>query len=449
MPPAVTQHGGFGRSVELPKVTLERRYSVKGFQRDTNAVDGEKHPSQQNTTTRDAPRVRNVPIKLIKKGGQQGEPPPPPDPTFTEITFNRTTDMCKTPGVRKVARDEDGDDKSTSRRVPIVVKHEIRMPRSFEKEKDVFSWDCDFEKELSAPRYTPRSTDSDSMWGDGKTSLRELLKSCSYEGTLGGRHHRAGSSSTASSSNVIDSDIEEVGDEMFCWERERCDVLRAHGHNHENGEDRLSRKLKSVSVGNREISSEVGMSSHEGRSGLSGKARERKSKPASDERVDCAKPTTGRLPDSRLDAIVTEIQLQDRSLAKEGACRYPIAGDGNCLYRAVAHALYGNQGLHTDLRRRTVQYMRDHRDDFAPFLDCDADPYFAKAGEDGEWAGYTEMVALMRLLNVDVKLTTGGTSGQPDVTSGVHRVREEGDSGCNKTVWLSWLSHGHYDAVER
>ncbi|XP_035680181.1 uncharacterized protein LOC118418404 isoform X1 [Branchiostoma floridae] len=442
MPPAVTQ-AAFGRSIGQPKTQDYYIYPKKGFQRNNNDInDDENHPPQKSA--RNAPKVRNVPIKLIKRGSQEGEPPPSPEPAFTEITFNRQANMCRTPGDRKVVSEEDVDDKLTSRRVPITVKHEIRVPRSFEREKDVFAWDYDFEKD--AP-FGIRSTgiDGDGLWGVGGKSLRELLRN-SYERPEERRHQRDVSvSGSTGNGSVVDSDIEEAGDEVFCWERERGDVRRA-----QNGEDGQGKKSKTASITssirNRKIPPGEGKSTPEDSNGSVERVRERK---PCVERVDYTKQNTERLSNSRLDAILSEVKLQDKSLAKSGACRYPIAGDGNCLYRAVAHAVYGNQALHTDLRRRTVQYMRDHRDDFAPFLDCDADSYIAKAAKDGEWAGYTEMVALMRLLNVDVRLTTGGTPGQPDVTSGVHRVREEVDVKGNKTVWLSWLSHGHYDAVEK
>ncbi|CAH1270390.1 OTUD1 [Branchiostoma lanceolatum] len=413
--------------------TVQQLSNSNGFQRDTNVADDENQPPQKSP--RGVPRVRNVPIRLIKKGGQEDDPSPSPEPAFTEITFNRHANMCKTPGARKVACEEDADDKLTSRRVPIAVKHQVRMPRPFEREKDVFSWDYDFEKDLS-----PRSTDGEGMWGVGGKSITELLRNSYERPEERGRHRDVGVSGSTGNGSVIDSDIDDVGDEVFCWERERSDVSRLP-----NEEDRLSKKSKIASARNRKISSEAGTGVR-----ASASLERAREKETGEERVDSfIEQNTERLSDSRLDAILSEVRLQDKSLAKAGARRCPIAGDGNCLYRAVAHAVYGNQGLHTDLRRRTVQYMRDHVDDFSPFLDCDPDSYFAKAGEDGEWAGYTEMVALMHLLNVDVRLTTGGTPGQPDVTSSVHRVREEGDAPCNKTVWLSWLSYGHYDAVEK
>ena len=44
-------------------------------------------------------------------------------------------------------------------------------------------------------------------------------------------------------------------------------------------------------------------------------------------------------------------------------------GIGNCLFNALSDQLYGTQSSHQSIRRTVVQYMRENRDDYTPFLD--------------------------------------------------------------------------------
>lgn len=50
-----------------------------------------------------------------------------------------------------------------------------------------------------------------------------------------------------------------------------------------------------------------------------------------------------------------------------------VGGDGNCCFRALSDQLFGNENEHLDIRQRTCQYMRQHRDEFQPFIAALAD----------------------------------------------------------------------------
>lgn len=50
--------------------------------------------------------------------------------------------------------------------------------------------------------------------------------------------------------------------------------------------------------------------------------------------------------------------------------RSPLCCYRNCLFRALALQLGGDRLLdHTQLRRDVVHYMREHRDEFEPFIE--------------------------------------------------------------------------------
>lgn len=93
-----------------------------------------------------------------------------------------------------------------------------------------------------------------------------------------------------------------------------------------------------------------------------------------------------------------------------------IPSDGHCLYRAIADQLNNNDSnqssLHTsqrfdfeDLRLKAAAYMREHVDEFAPFLGMDGggeafEEYCAKVASvsDAEWGGQLEIRALSECL---------------------------------------------------
>jgi OTU domain-containing protein 3 len=45
--------------------------------------------------------------------------------------------------------------------------------------------------------------------------------------------------------------------------------------------------------------------------------------------------------------------------------------DGNCFFRALCRQLDGDEGGHAALRGRVVDFVLEHADDFAPFVEDD------------------------------------------------------------------------------
>lgn len=63
-------------------------------------------------------------------------------------------------------------------------------------------------------------------------------------------------------------------------------------------------------------------------------------------------------------------RLEDQIRPLELAIR-DVMGDGNCLFRAVSCALHGNENQHMAIRQATVRFMKQHPDNFAPFVEDD------------------------------------------------------------------------------
>ncbi|XP_063048030.1 uncharacterized protein LOC134441585 isoform X2 [Engraulis encrasicolus] len=152
-------------------------------------------------------------------------------------------------------------------------------------------------------------------------------------------------------------------------------------------------------------------------------------------------------PDARDKVLcyLWEVANQDTYLRQRHKFRFSVIPDGNCLYRAVSRAAFGDQLHHAALRQHTVDYISEHLEQFAPLLEGDAGDFLIGAATEGAWGGYPEILAMSAMLGVNILLTTGGSVASPTVSTMVHHLGKEED--CRPVVWLSWLSNGHYDAV--
>lgn len=142
---------------------------------------------------------------------------------------------------------------------------------------------------------------------------------------------------------------------------------------------------------------------------------------------------------------LAEVEKQNKYLQERLKFRYHIIPDGNCLYRAVCKATFGDQARHGELREQTVHHIADHLDEFNPIIEGDMGEFLINAAQDGAWAGYPELLAMSQMLNVNIHLTTGGSLESPTVSTMVHYLGEEDAS--KPAIWLSWLSNGHYDVL--
>ena len=67
-----------------------------------------------------------------------------------------------------------------------------------------------------------------------------------------------------------------------------------------------------------------------------------------------------------MDLSRAEFQAQ---LADLGLRIVPVAADGNCFFRAIAHQIEGDEEEHSRYREMVVEYIMQHREDFEPFVE--------------------------------------------------------------------------------
>jgi hypothetical protein len=157
-------------------------------------------------------------------------------------------------------------------------------------------------------------------------------------------------------------------------------------------------------------------------------------------------------------AIASDSYTQYASaLTAHGLRVFPVAGDGNCLFRSVAHQLYDDDGLHDLVRRKCMDYMEANASYFAMFVEGGLENfhlYLAMKRELACWGDDPEIQALCeiygrraeiwafdqhshgaRRLRTYHELTTGSGSGSSSSGS------------IDSTISLSFYGGGHYDSI--
>lgn len=93
-----------------------------------------------------------------------------------------------------------------------------------------------------------------------------------------------------------------------------------------------------------------------------------------------------------------------------------IRGDGNCLFRAISHQIYGTSEHHQMIREKVVEYMRIEKDFFRNFIiisdewvgDNDDESahlkYFRDMNQLGTWGGDPEIQACVEIYNRPINL---------------------------------------------
>ena len=80
-----------------------------------------------------------------------------------------------------------------------------------------------------------------------------------------------------------------------------------------------------------------------------------------------------------------------------------VGGDGNCLFRSVSEQMEGNEKNYKEYREKCVNYIKENKDTFAPFIvdDESIDEYIERMSKNKEWGGNLEIFALSKALEVN------------------------------------------------
>ncbi|KAM0344683.1 hypothetical protein ACHAPU_007278 [Fusarium lateritium] len=151
-----------------------------------------------------------------------------------------------------------------------------------------------------------------------------------------------------------------------------------------------------------------------------------------------------------------ESEYMKTTFEKHGLVEKDIAPDGHCLFSAVADQLGQNdiplgegevqkEPAYKTVRRVASNYMLEHGDDFAPFLEEDLEGYTRKMRDTAEWGGQLELMALARQYKAEIRVVQDGR---------LERIGEDEGAESGKTLWLAYYRHGyglgeHYNSLRK
>jgi hypothetical protein len=137
-------------------------------------------------------------------------------------------------------------------------------------------------------------------------------------------------------------------------------------------------------------------------------------------------------------------------------------GDGNCLFRSLAHQIYGDQELHRLVRHACVSFIAANRDVFAPFCTLEEEAegfegYVALMARERTWGGEPELQAAAMVYGRAIEVYAyaappAGARVLREFRAPAQLVPPAGSRLAaaalpNRVLRLSFYGGGHYDSV--
>lgn len=82
-----------------------------------------------------------------------------------------------------------------------------------------------------------------------------------------------------------------------------------------------------------------------------------------------------------------------------------MQADGNCFFRAISEALYGQQDDHQEIRDTLINFIVSNKDVFVKFIPSTAesiDKHLQRMQQKGTWATHLEIFAATSLLQIPI-----------------------------------------------
>ncbi|XP_023286625.1 OTU domain-containing protein 4, partial [Seriola lalandi dorsalis] len=132
-------------------------------------------------------------------------------------------------------------------------------------------------------------------------------------------------------------------------------------------------------------------------------------------------------------------KLMDEYLKSLGLHRKKIAKDGSCLFRAVAEQVLHCQSLHTKVRAKCVEFLKQNRETYEAFIEGDFEDYLCKLQDPQQWVGEVEINALAVMYKRDFLIYQEPGRTPVQITN----------NNFKDKVHLCFLNGNHYDSVYR
>jgi hypothetical protein len=113
--------------------------------------------------------------------------------------------------------------------------------------------------------------------------------------------------------------------------------------------------------------------------------------------------------------------------------------DGNCLFRSVAHQIYGNPNYHCVVREKCLKYIELERNFFSSYISEDFLSYINRMKQDGAWGDHVEIQAMSELYDRPVEIYA--YSDKPMRTYQQQQMKNK------YPIRLSYHFQSHYNSV--
>lgn len=118
----------------------------------------------------------------------------------------------------------------------------------------------------------------------------------------------------------------------------------------------------------------------------------------------------------------------------------PMDGDGNCLFRAVAHQVWADPERHDLVREQTMNWMLANREHFREFVPTDFDAYVARKRVLGVYGDHAEIQAMAEIYSRPIEVYSYGTEPM-----NIFQCRER--DAAHAPIRLSYHGAAHYNSV--
>lgn len=150
----------------------------------------------------------------------------------------------------------------------------------------------------------------------------------------------------------------------------------------------------------------------------------------------------------RFNHYIRALQLQNLAI-------YSVEGDGNCLFRSIAHQIYGNQEYHSIVRAKCMDYMEANSHFFSQFVEGGMEYFhcYLRAKRMSTcWGDDPEIQAMCELYNRPADIWAYDSNNGARKLRTFHEAISNGSSNSSNSnirpvIRLSYYGGGHYDSV--
>jgi hypothetical protein len=133
-----------------------------------------------------------------------------------------------------------------------------------------------------------------------------------------------------------------------------------------------------------------------------------------------------------------------KAMNRQGFHIVEMDGDGNCLFRSVAHQIYLDEDRHYELRLQCVQHLEKHADRFGSFYPGNFKEYLRNMKKSGVWGDDLEIKALEEMTDRLIHIY----SSHSDVIEPLITNFDEKEMMKDvQPIILSYHGKNHYNSV--